>query len=147
MTCLNHSIVLGRIFCWTFIERCFLYVFFSKFKIPFNKFDKTNPNYSKWYSVTNSWNRVTQKHFWNLMAVFLPNLNAKKTHTSPKNCLDASKSFKWCTKQNLQIYWIQINSKTVCELKPWAAPNKSFLSKFFYGTPCSLLKSVWEQCN
>ena len=55
------------------------YMFFlSKFKIPFNKFDKTDPNYSKWYSVTNSWNRVTQKHFWNLIALFLPNLNAKK---------------------------------------------------------------------
>ena len=37
---LNHFIVLGRIFCSTFIERCFFkYVFFSsKFKIPFHTF-------------------------------------------------------------------------------------------------------------
>ena len=25
-----------------------------------------------------------------------------------------------------------------CKLKPWAVPNKSFLSIPFYGTPCSL---------
>ena len=86
VTSLNHSIVPGRIFCWTFIEICFLkYVFFSKFKIPFHTFDKTDPNYSKWYSVMNSWNRVTRKHFWNLIAVFfLLNLHAKNTYVSKK---------------------------------------------------------------
>ena len=125
-----------------FIERCFLYVFFSKFKIPFNKFDKTDPDYSKLYSVTNSWNRVTQKHFWNLIAVFLLNLNAKKHIRLWKLLLlyiDAFKSFKWCTKQNLQIYWIQINSKTV----NWSLEQfrmKVFYRYLFYGTPC-----IWNE--
>ena len=59
---LNHSIVLGRIFCWTFIERCFLkYVFFSKFKIAFHTFLRRQtqiiPNDSQWRILETAWHR------------------------------------------------------------------------------------------
>ena len=48
--------------------------------------------------------------------------------------LDASKSVKWYTKQNLQTYWIQINLKT----GNWSREQvqlKVFYCHFFMGHP------------
>ena len=87
---LNHSIVLGRIICWTFIERCFLkYVYFSKFKIPIHTIvirqTQIIPNDSDELLKQ----RDTEA-FLKFDSCFLLNLNAKKTRTSPKNCCNST---------------------------------------------------------
>ena len=88
--------------------------------------------------MTNFWNSVRQKHFWNLIAVSLLNLHVKKHIRLWKTAV----TLPGCVQIYRMIHQTKLtdilnpNKFKNCELKPWAGPTKSVLSIPFYGTPC-----------
>ena len=98
--------------------------------------------------MMNFWNSVTQKHFWNLIAVLLLNVHSKKHIRLRKAAVTLLRCVQiyQMTHQTKLTDIVNPNKLENCELKQWTDQNKSFLSIPFLGHPVESQKTA-KKCR